>query len=101
MNANIQEFYRQYVRPMSEAERLKLAWLIINEIAAKSVDNGGAEYRPTKAFRYIYENLPNAIQIPAELRGRKAEVVFLLLDDENEAEMPTNDETADSHEREK
>lgn len=37
MQTNVQEFYRQNVRPMSEAERLKLAALIINEITETSV----------------------------------------------------------------
>lgn len=42
MQTNVQEFYRQNVRPMSEAERLKLAALIINEITETSVAGDGS-----------------------------------------------------------
>lgn len=38
-----------------------------------------------QAIRYIYESMPDVINIPDELRRRKAEIIILPLD-ENDAE---------------
>lgn len=46
-----------------------------------------------QAIRQIYESLPDVINVPAELRRRKVEVIILPLD-ENDIDAAETDETA-------